>query len=70
MSITFKNKTIFPEKTIFFNEFKGFNYSGGNEYWDRIDLTADANYDDKISATDFLWKYSFTNLHTLYTKKI
>lgn len=54
-----KNKTIFPEKTIFFNEFKGFNYSGGNEYWDRIDLTADANYDDKISATDFFMEIFF-----------
>lgn len=54
-----KNKTIFPEKTIFFNEFKGFNYSGGNEYWDRIDLTADANFDDKISATDFFMEIFF-----------
>ena len=54
-----KNNVIFPEKTIFFNEFKGFNYSGGNEYWDRIDLTADANFDDKISATDFFMEIFF-----------
>lgn len=55
----FKKRTVIPEKTIFFNEFKGFNYSGGNEYWDRIDLTADANFDDKISATDFFMEIFF-----------
>ena len=44
---------ITPEKTIFFNEFKGFNYSGGNEFWDRIDRMADENFDRHFSSTDF-----------------
>ena len=44
---------ITPEKTIFFNEFKGFNYSGGNEFWDRIDRMADENFERHFSSTDF-----------------
>ena len=44
---------VTPEKTIFFNEFKGFNYSGGNEYWDRIDTILDENFDKHFTSTDF-----------------
>ncbi len=44
---------IIPEKTIFFNEFEGFNYSGGNEFWNRIDRMSDENFDRHFSSTDF-----------------
>ena len=44
---------IIPEKTIFFNEFEGFNYSGGNEFWNRIDRMSDENFDRRFSSTDF-----------------
>ena len=49
----FDENKITPEKTIFFNEFKGFKYSGGNEFWDRIDQMADENFDRHFSSTDF-----------------
>lgn len=44
---------ITPEKTIFFNEFEEFNYSRGNEFWDKIDRIADENFDRHFSSTDF-----------------
>ena len=44
---------VIPEKTIFFNEFKGFNYSGGNEYWNKIDEISDKNYETRFSTTDY-----------------
>ena len=44
---------IVKGKTIFFNEFKGFNHSKGNEFWDRIDNMADENFEKHLSATDF-----------------
>ena len=42
-----------PGRTIFFNEFKKFNYPKGNEFWDRIDKTSDDNFERHLSATDF-----------------
>ncbi len=48
-----KDSKITPEKTIFFNEFKDFNHSDGNEYWERIDCMADENFDRHFSSTDF-----------------
>lgn len=53
------NRIISPEKTIFFNEFKDFNHSGGNEYWDKIDSISDASFSDKFSATDFFMEVFF-----------
>lgn len=44
---------ITPEKTIFFNEFEEFNYSGGNEFWNRIDRMSDENFDHRFASTDF-----------------
>ncbi len=52
-NIYMNNDKIVPEKTIFFNEFKGFNNSKGNEFWYRIDSMADENFERKLSATDF-----------------
>lgn len=62
-----ENNTIIPERTIFFNEFKSLNYSGGNEYWDRIDAESDANFENRISATDFFMEVFFHEFsHTLH----
>lgn len=52
-NIYMNNDKIVPEKTIFFNEFKEFNNSEGNEFWYRIDKMADENFEKNFSATDF-----------------
>ena len=54
-----KKNIIIPEKTLFFNEFKNFNYKKGNEYWDKIDDISDANFDSKRAATDFFMEIFF-----------
>ena len=48
-----ENDKIIDGKTIFFNEYKDYNYSRGNQIWESIDEIADNNYESGFSTTDF-----------------
>lgn len=48
-----KKDIIVSNGTIFFNEHVNKNYSGGNEFWDKLDENADKFYAEKGTATDF-----------------
>lgn len=48
-----QNDKIIDGKTIFFNEYKDYNYSQGNHIWEKIDEIADNNFESRISTGNF-----------------